>query len=329
MATNTYSQNKLFTIKSSQKTITEVFHEIEKNSEYIIFYMDQLIDTNRKVNINVRKQQVSAILDQLFAGTDNTYSINDRQITIYRKGEQPTPQQEKNKFVKTLEKGEKEFAKEIETVKEQGQNIVPGKMVFRLYDTYGFPPEVTEELATENGMKIDKEEFEKLFKEHQEKSRAGSEQKFKGGLASTGEMETKYHTATHLLNAALKQVLGAHVHQRGSNITAERMRFDFSHPAKMTDEEKQKTEDLVNEWISQAIPVEHLEMKKEDAIKMGAEAMFIEKYGDIVSVYKIGDVSLELCGGPHVSNTSELGHFKIKKEESSSSGVRRIKAILC
>ena len=237
--------------------------------------------------------------------------------------------EEKDKFVKTLVKGEKEFAKEIETVKEQGQNIVPGKMVFRLYDTYGFPPEVTEELATENGMKIDKEEFEKLFKEHQEKSRAGSEQKFKGGLASTGEMETKYHTATHLLNAALKQVLGAHVHQRGSNITAERMRFDFSHPAKMTDEEKQKTEDLVNEWISQAIPVEHLEMKKEDAIKMGAEAMFIEKYGDIVSVYKIGDVSLELCGGPHVSNTSELGHFKIKKEESSSSGVRRIKAILC
>ena len=237
--------------------------------------------------------------------------------------------EEKDKFVKTLEKGEKEFAKEIETVKEQGQNIVPGKMVFRLYDTYGFPPEVTEELAAENGMKIDKEEFDKLFKEHQEKSRAGSEQKFKGGLASTGEMETKYHTATHLLNAALKQVLGAHVHQRGSNITAERMRFDFSHPAKMTDEEKQKTEDLVNEWISQAIPVEHLEMKKEDAIKMGAEAMFIEKYGDIVSVYKIGDVSLELCGGPHVSNTSELGHFKIKKEESSSSGVRRIKAILC
>ena len=236
--------------------------------------------------------------------------------------------EEKDKFVKTLEKGEKEFAKEVGQVKEQGENIVPGKVVFRLYDTYGFPPEVTEELATENGMKIDKEGFEKLFKEHQEKSRAGSEQKFKGGLASTGEMETKYHTATHLLNAALKQVLGAHVHQRGSNITAERMRFDFSHPAKMTDEEKQKTEDLVNEWIKEAIPVEHLEMKKDDAIKMGAEAMFIEKYGDIVSVYKIGDVSIELCGGPHVSNTSELGHFKIKKEESSSSGIRRIKAIL-
>ena len=236
--------------------------------------------------------------------------------------------EEKDKFVKTLSHGEKEFTKAMNYAKQNGKNKIDGKIVFRLYDTYGFPPEVTEELATENGMKIDKEGFDKLFKEHQEKSRAGSEQKFKGGLASTGEMETKYHTATHLLNAALKQVLGSHVHQRGSNITAERMRFDFSHPAKMTDEEKQKTEDLVNEWITEAIPVEHLEMKKDDAIKMGAEAMFIEKYGDIVSVYKIGDVSIELCGGPHVSNTSELGHFKIKKEESSSSGIRRIKAIL-
>ena len=236
--------------------------------------------------------------------------------------------EEKDKFVKTLTKGEKEFLKEIEDVKRQGKTKIEGKMVFRLYDTYGFPPEVTEELATENGMTIDKAEFEKLFKEHQEKSRAGAEHKFKGGLASTGEMETKYHTATHLLNAALRVVLGSHVHQKGSNITEERMRFDFSHPTKMTDEEKKKVEDLINKWIQQAIPVEHLEMKKDEAIKMGAEAMFIEKYGDIVSVYKIGDVSIELCGGPHVSNTSELGHFKIKKEESSSSGVRRIKAIL-
>ena len=236
--------------------------------------------------------------------------------------------EEKDKFVKTLEKGEKEFAKEVGQVKEQGENIVPGKVVFRLYDTYGFPPEVTEELATENGMKIDKEGFDKLFKEHQEKSRAGSEQKFKGGLASTGEMETKYHTATHLLNAALKQVLGSHVHQRGSNITAERMRFDFSHDSKMTPEEKQQTEDLVNEYIKMAIPVEKLEMPKEEAIKMGAECEFIERYPDIVTVYKIGDVSIEICGGPHVKNTSELGKFKIKKEESSSAGVRRIKAIL-
>ena len=213
-------------------------------------------------------------------------------------------------------------------LKADGQDKIEGKVVFKLYDTYGFPPEVTSDLAKENGLSIDLDGFKQLFKEHQEKSRAGSEQKFKGGLASTGEMETKYHTATHLLNAALKQVLGSHVHQRGSNITAERMRFDFSHDAKMTDEEKKATEDLVNKWIKDSIKVEKLEMKKEDAIAMGAEAMFIEKYGDEVTVYKIGDVSLELCGGPHVSNTSELGHFKIKKEESSSSGVRRIKAVL-
>ena len=236
--------------------------------------------------------------------------------------------EEKDKFVKTLAHGEREFEKEVNKLKAQGKNKIEGKVVFRLYDTYGFPPEVTGDLAKENNMTIDMEGFKALFKEHQEKSRAGSEQKFKGGLASTGEMETKYHTATHLLNAALKQVLGSHVHQRGSNITSERLRFDFSHDAKMTDEEKKATEDLINKWIEEAIPVEHFEMKKDEAISQGAEAMFIEKYGDIVSVYKIGDVSLELCGGPHVSNTSELGHFKIKKEESSSSGVRRIKAVL-
>lgn len=236
--------------------------------------------------------------------------------------------EEKDKFVKTLAHGEREFAKQLNKIKNVGKNTLGGEIVFKLYDTYGFPPEVTKDLAIENGITIDLEGFKKLFKEHQEKSRQGSTQKFKGGLASTGEMETKYHTATHLLNAALKQVLGSHVHQRGSNITQERMRFDFSHDSKMTDEEKTKTEELVNKWIQEAIPVEHLEMKKDEAINMGAEAMFIEKYGDIVSVYKIGDISLELCGGPHVSNTKELGTFKIKKEESSSSGVRRIKAIL-
>ena len=236
--------------------------------------------------------------------------------------------EEKNKFVKTLANGEKEFNKEVTKLKAEGKDMIDGKMVFRLYDTYGFPPEVTKELAEESEMKISMKEFDELFKKHQEKSRAGATQKFKGGLASTGKIETKSHTATHLLNAALKQVLGSHVHQRGSNITEERMRFDFSHPSKMTEEEKKQTEDLVNKWIEDAIPVERLEMKKDEAIAMGAEAMFADKYGDIVTVYKIGDVSIELCGGPHVSNTKELGHFKIKKEEASSSGVRRIKAIL-
>ena len=230
-------------------------------------------------------------------------------------------------FMNMLDKenGLKEFEK---VVKNIDGDTINKDIAFRLYDTFGFPIELTEELAGELGLKVDTEGFKQKFAEHQEKSRKGSTGKFKGGLASTGEMETKYHTATHLLNAALKKVLGPHVHQKGSNITAERMRFDFSHPAKMTDEEKKQTEDLVNEYIKMAIPVEKLEMKKEDALKMGAEAMFIDKYGDIVSVYKIGDVSLELCGGPHVKNTSELGHFKIKKEEASSAGVRRIKAIL-
>ncbi len=236
--------------------------------------------------------------------------------------------EEKDKFVKTLEHGEKEFQKEMNKTRELNQNIINGKVVFKLYDTYGFPPEVTEELARENGFEIDKEEFKKLFKEHQEKSRLGSEQKFKGGLASTGEIETKYHTATHLLNAALKKVLGNHVHQRGSNITADRMRFDFSHDSKMTEEEKKQVEDLVNKYIEMAIPVEKLEMSKDEAIAMGAEAMFLDKYGERVTVYKIGDISLELCGGPHVENTKDIGKFKIKKEESSSSGVRRIKAVI-
>ncbi len=236
--------------------------------------------------------------------------------------------EEKDKFMKTLAKGEKEFAKVVTKLKNENKTKIDAQTVFNLYETYGFPSEMTLELAKENGMEVEMEKFDQLFKAHQEKSRMGSEAKFKGGLASTGEIETQYHTATHLLNAALKVVLGEHVHQKGSNITAERMRFDFSHPAKMTPEEKQKVEELVNEWIQNGWEVTSEEMSKEEAIQSGAECMFIEKYPDIVSVYSIGEVSKELCGGPHVKNTKELGHFKIKKEEASSSGVRRIKAIL-
>ena len=236
--------------------------------------------------------------------------------------------EEKNKFVKTLAHGEKEFEKEMNKAKEQGKTKIDGKVVFKLYDTYGFPPEVTSELAQENNMTVDMKEFDELFKAHQEKSRMGSEQKFKGGLAEQNDTTRAYHTATHLLNAALKVVLGPETHQRGSNITVDRMRFDFNCDHKMTDEEKKQTEDLVNKWIQDAIPVTVEEMKKDEAVKSGAECMFIEKYPDVVTVYTIGDVSKELCGGPHVKNTSELGKFKIKKEEASSAGVRRIKAIL-
>ena len=235
---------------------------------------------------------------------------------------------EKDKFMKTLNNGEREFNKVINRLKAQGINKIDGKTIFNLYETYGFPPEVTKDLATENGFSVDLSEVDKLFKEHQEKSRMGSDQKFKGGLAEQNDKTIAYHTATHLLNAALKKVVGENSHQRGSNITVERMRFDFNCDHKLTDEEKQKVEEIVNEWIKEDLPVTFETMKKEDALKSGAECMFIEKYPDEVTVYTIGNVSKELCGGPHVKHTGELGHFKIVKEEASSQGVRRIKAIL-
>jgi len=229
---------------------------------------------------------------------------------------------EKNKFSKTLEKGIKKFE---QLTKEK--NDIDGDMAFHLFDTYGFPLELTIELANEKGLKVDIDGYNQKFKEHQELSRSASAGKFKGGLAGNSEIETKYHTATHLLNAALKIVVGKDTHQRGSNITDERMRFDFNCDHKLSDEEKQKCEDLVNQWINEGLDVKVEEMTKEEAIKSGAECMFIEKYPDIVTVYTIGnDISKELCGGPHVKNTKEIGHFHIIKEEASSAGVRRIKA---
>lgn len=228
---------------------------------------------------------------------------------------------EKEKFNRTLEKGLREFNK-------VSNKDIDAETAFHLYDTYGFPIELTEELAHDAKIKVDTLGFKERFKKHQELSRTASAGKFKGGLAGNSEIETKYHTATHLLNAALKVVVDKNVHQKGSNITDERMRFDFSCDHKLTDEEKKKTEDLVNEWIKEGLDVTVKKMSKSDAINSGAECMFIEKYPDIVTVYSIGNVSKELCGGPHVKNTSELGHFKITKEEASSAGVRRIKAVL-
>ena len=236
--------------------------------------------------------------------------------------------EEKNKFVKTLENGEREFKKAVEKAKREGKNKIDGQTVFNLYETYGFPQEITLELAKEQGMEVELEQFDKLFKEHQEKSRLGSEQKFKGGLAEQNEKTIAYHTATHLLHKALKLVLGDHVAQKGSNITTERLRFDFSHPQKVTPEELKKVEDIVNEQIQRDLPVVCEEMSLEDAKKSGAIGLFENKYGEKVKVYTIGDFSKEICGGPHVEHTAQLGKFKIKKEEASSSGVRRIKAVL-
>ena len=235
---------------------------------------------------------------------------------------------EQQKFSKTLEHGEKEFEKALHKAQAEGKDTIDSNSAFKLYETYGFPIEMTIELAKENGMKVDVNEFDKLFKEHQEKSKIGSEHKFKGGLAEQNEITIAYHTATHLLHKALQIVLGEHATQKGSNITTERLRFDFSHPKKLTKEELEKVEEIVNEQIKKDLPVTCEEMTLEEAKKAGATGLFENKYGDKVKVYSIGDFSKEICGGPHVEHTGVLGKFVIKKEESSSSGIRRIKAVL-
>ena len=236
---------------------------------------------------------------------------------------------EKSKFSKTLEKGLRVFEKETKKVQ-----TIDKDLAFKLYDTFGFPIELTEELAREKNLEVDIEGFKEKFKAHQELSRTASKGMFKGGLAGDSQIETRYHTATHLLNAALKKVLNGNVHQKGSNITNERMRFDFSFDRKLTKEELDQAENLVNEWIQRDLIVTVNEENKMDAVHSGAEAMFIERYPDIVTVYTISDrttgevVSKEICMGPHVEHTSEIGKFKITKEEASSAGVRRIKAVI-
>ena len=274
----------------------------------------------KKLGIDISSNWEQEIAKLIISKYEKYYSeLKDNKNTVLE-----VLKNEKEKFNRTLEKGLREFEKVTKDNKD-----IDATTAFRLYDTYGFPIELTVELAHERNINVDEEGFKDKFKAHQELSRTASAGQFKGGLSGNNEIETKYHTATHLLNAALKVVVNKDVHQKGSNITDERMRFDFSCDHKLTDEEKQKTEDLVNEWIKEGLPVTVEEMSKEDAVKSGAECMFIEKYPDIVTVYTIGDnISKELCGGPHVKNTNELGHFKIVKEEASSSGVRRIKAIL-
>ena len=233
---------------------------------------------------------------------------------------------EEEKFTKTLVAGEKEFFKVISHIPGK---VVPGGTAFKLYDTFGFPVEMTVELAAENGYEVDVEGFKQKFAEHQAKSHAGSEQRFKGGMAEGGGLETTHlHTATHLLQAALRKVLGDEVKQKGSNITPERLRFDFSFGRPMTAEEIAETERLVNDAIARKLAITCEEMPIEDARKTGAIGLFGDRYGEVVKVYTMGDFSKEICGGPHANNTGELGHFTITKEQSSSSGVRRIKAEL-
>ena len=235
--------------------------------------------------------------------------------------------QEETRFGKTLDEGKREFDKIAAILKEHGQNQINGRTAFKLYDTYGYPLEMTVELAAENGFTVDREGYEAAFRKHQELSRQG-EGTFKAGLADHSEATVAMHTATHLLHKALKVVLGEHCNQKGSNITPERLRFDFTHPEKMTPEQIQKVEDLVNEQIQKDLPVKREMMTLDEARAQGATALFSSKYGEQVSVYSIGDFSKEVCGGPHVGHTGDMGHFKILKESSSSAGVRRIKAVL-
>lgn len=273
----------------------------------------------KKLGIDINSDWERKIASLIISKYARYYKeLTENENTVYE-----VLKNEKEKFNRTLEKGLKEFNKVISK-----SNNIDGITAFHLYDTYGFPIELTIELANENNVTVDEKGFNEKFKEHQNLSRTASAGQFKGGLAGDSETETKYHTATHLLNAALKITVNGDVHQKGSNITDERMRFDFSCDHKLTTEEIKNTEDLVNKWIKESLPVTVEEMPKEKAVEIGAEHMFIEKYPDIVTVYFIGDVSKEICMGPHVKNTSELGNFKIVKEESSSAGVRRIKAIL-
>ncbi len=269
-----------------------------------------------------------AFLSEPAAGIVENYSGPYPELLENRERILSELKREEEKFLETLQKGEHEFEKMLPNLLKNPQRIMSGRLAFKLYDTYGFPIELTEELASENGLKVNRQEFDEAYKKHQELSRAGSEQMFKGGLADHSELSTKYHSATHLLHKALRIVLGDHVAQKGSNINPERVRFDFSHPAPMTKEEIAKVEEIVNEQIHRDLPVTMEMMSLEEAKASGAIALFGEKYEAVVKVYSMGDFSKEVCGGPHVERTGSLGKFRIQKEQSSSAGVRRIYGIL-
>lgn len=288
--------------------------------------------------------------DSLGCPTDSLAKIADAVVETYR-GVYPnvaagrekiiaTISEEETKFRKTLSLGllrlEKILARNLDTGETVEREVASAQLVFDLYQSYGFPPEMTYEILSERGIKMLPDiqtRVSALLTEHEEKSRAGADAKFKGGLGDTGEVSVRYHTATHLLHQALRDVLGEHVQQKGSNITSERLRFDFAHPQKMTDEEKAQVEAIVNEKIAAKLPMNQAVLPKAEAEASGALHFFGEKYPESVSVYFIGNsletaYSKEFCGGPHVKNTGELGHFKIQKEEAVAAGVRRIKAVL-
>jgi len=323
---------KLTENKTSQRIISDHLRTA------IMMISDQVLPSNteqgyilrRLLRRSVMHTENNEISDEVIENFVNIVSEKYSGVYLNVEGKKEeiikTISDEFKKFKETLEKGLKEFEK-------VSKNNISGYDAFVLFTTYGFPYELTTELAEQKGMSVNKEEYEKELAQHKELSSTSSAGKFKGGLAGDSEIEKRYHTATHLLNSALKQVLGDHISQKGSNINTERMRFDFSHGEKITDEEKESVTELVNEWIKEGLEVTRDEMSYDDAKNSGAIGIFEDKYGDTVSVYSIKKndgtvVSAELCGGPHVKNTSEIGEFKIKKEEASSAGVRRIKAVL-
>lgn len=264
-------------------------------------------------------------IDQLVDAFVTAYDGHFPELTAKRNAIVGAMREEEEKFSKALGQGLKHFEKEL--LKINGKTI-DGKLAFFMFETFGFPLEVTQEIAKERGLVVDVEVYNKAFEEHQAKSRMAGEKLFKGGLADTSEESTKLHTATHLLHEALRRVLGPHVAQKGSNITPERLRFDFSHPDKMTPEQIKAVEDLVNEQIKRGLTISLKDMSLDEAKTAGAIGLFEDRYGERVNVYFMGDFSTEVCGGPHVKNTKELVGFKIQKEEASSRGVRRIKAVL-
>lgn len=274
------------------------------------------------MQLGIPDNKLDAVADAVIAQYGEVYP----ELTANREKIMTELDKEETRFQKALRNGTREF----ERIKGSFENgVIDGATAFHLYDTFGFPIEFTEELAKENGLRVDVEGFKAAFEEHQKKSQAGAEQRFKGGLADTSLETARLHSATHLLQAALRKVLNdSTISQRGSNITAERLRFDFSFGRKLTKEELQQVEDLVNEWIQAKAPITCEEMTVDEAKEQGAVGLFGDKYGERVKVYTMGTFSKEICGGPHAGNTGELGHFKIKKEEASSSGVRRIKAVL-
>jgi alanyl-tRNA synthetase len=264
-------------------------------------------------------------IDRLVDSFIGVYDGHFQEVASKRNAIVGAIREEEEKFSKALGQGLKHLEKELSKITG---DVIDGNMAFFMFETFGFPLEVTQEIAAERGLKVDVETFNKAFEEHQAKSRMAGEKLFKGGLADSSEESTKLHTATHLLHEALRRILGDHVEQKGSNITPERLRFDFSHPEKMSPEQVKSVENLVNDQIKKSMEIELKEMSLDEAKAKGAIGLFENKYGERVNVYFMGDFSTEVCGGPHVKNTRELGSFKIQKEEASSRGIRRIKAAL-